>query len=803
MSTIDDLLNAKKISDIRTAPSDQSGSSNSATSQNDDSSKGPHKIKVFSFDDDQSKDSPEPAPPSEDPKDTGSVLDDFEIKDTESGNHDTETESSEPKKDIPEEHLVEEEPQIDDFVIKEAIVEPESEEVEVQEKKLDPQKDSLKNTIKEGNSNGDFSNLLDFYDSENIQEIDKQETKKETVQSEVDSVEPEEISEDKKEKIEEAVVGGFPDKVHEWQSNNHHNQKEEKKDLQATKETLEANKELETKHDSLSFGDSETILDDKMKEIDFKEKEQQVEARALSLGFGYINFKGVPIAAENLQKIPFELSKQKKIVCFYFAAHSHARIAFTEKNIENLDSLKKELPKNFEKVEIEWFLVSEESFGIAYKQYDNLPKIKPTTKGVHIEEEDFLALYESIATLKDIDSQVKNINITQMITLFVAAGVKLGASDIHIEAEIDGIKLRYRIDGILHTASILDRDLWGKVISRIKLLANLKMNVSFEPQDGRFSIFLPEEKIDVRLSSLPTNYGESVVMRLLRSKSINIDFKTIGLSEKYHKMLSREISRPNGMIITTGPTGSGKTTTLYSVLKELNQPEVKIITVEDPIEYELNGVNQSQIDHKKGYTFAKGLRSILRQDPDIVMVGEMRDLETVDIALNAALTGHLVLSTIHANNAAGAVPRFLAMGAKPYLLAPALNLIMAQRLARKLCPECKKEHILSEEEKQKVSQILESLPESEKQKVDFDNLSLFKSEGCSECSNLGYKGRIGLFEMFNMSPEIEKIILSGEVSEYKIAEEAKKDGMISMVQDGVLKALSGVTSLEEVYRVIE
>ncbi|MEI6597112.1 MAG: GspE/PulE family protein, partial [bacterium] len=305
----------------------------------------------------------------------------------------------------------------------------------------------------------------------------------------------------------------------------------------------------------------------------------------------------------------------------------------------------------------------------------------------------------------------------------------------------------------------------------------------------------------IRASFLPTNFGESVVMRLLRSSSVGLEFNDLGIRDRAFNQLKKEVERPNGMIITTGPTGSGKTTTLYAILRKLNNPETKIITIEDPIEYQLSGVNQSQTS--KNYTFAEGLRSIVRQDPDIVMVGEIRDLETAEIAIQAALTGHLVLSTIHTNDAAGTVPRFLSMGAKPYLLAPALNAMIGQRLVRKICQKCKHEIKLEVESLARVKKLLDELLEEDKKKIDFNNLKFYQGDGCEACQDIGYKGRIGIYEVLVMNQEIQKLILSGVASEYDIRDNAKKNGMITMVQDGLLKALDGITSVDEIFRVSE
>jgi type II secretory ATPase GspE/PulE/Tfp pilus assembly ATPase PilB-like protein len=327
------------------------------------------------------------------------------------------------------------------------------------------------------------------------------------------------------------------------------------------------------------------------------------------------------------------------------------------------------------------------------------------------------------------------------------------------------------------------------------------------PQDGRITVYLAEEKIDIRVSFLPTSFGESVVMRLLRPKTIALEFDNLGVRGKALKELTREVDRPNGMIITTGPTGSGKTTTLYSILKKLNTPDVKIITLEDPVEYKLTGINQSQIEHDKGYDFAKGLRAILRQDPDVVMVGEIRDLETADIAIQAALTGHLVVSTIHTNSAAGAIPRFISMGVKPFLLAPALNAVIGQRLVRRLCPDCKQPVELDPAVLAEVTQELSTIPESSGEKVDVKGIKFFApptgQNTCKTCTGLGYKGRIGIYEIFPMTKEVEQLILSGNVSEYAIQELVVKQGMITMAQDGLLKAADGLTSVDEVLRAAE
>jgi type II secretory ATPase GspE/PulE/Tfp pilus assembly ATPase PilB-like protein len=570
--------------------------------------------------------------------------------------------------------------------------------------------------------------------------------------------------------------------------------------LKQTNQTADAGQQDEIKPEK---EEAKAALDWKIKELQEKEHEEELKKKAAGLGLGYVNLKGVAIPGEVLHLLTEEMVTQDKIICFYYVAHNVARLAVEESGAEKRTELAEKLPEVFKKVKQEWFLTSAISFAAAEKQFAALPKIKEMPRGVEIGGEELTALAIDINSLQDIEKKIKDVSVTQLVALVVAAGVKTKASDIHIECEADGIKLRYRIDGVLHTAAVLEKEVWQNLISRLKLIAELKLNITDKPQDGRFSIFMVGDKIDVRVSTLPTNYGESVVMRLLMAKAVSLKFADLGLRPELEKILTREIQRPNGMIITTGPTGSGKTTTLYAILNELNKPETKIITIEDPVEYELKGINQSQINENQGYTFAKGLRSIVRQDPDVIMVGEMRDLDTVDIGLNAALTGHLVLSTLHTNDAAGAIPRFLAMGAKPYLLAPALNLVIAQRLVRRLCPKCKKEIELEPAVKEKVTEILKGVGSQESGVRSLDASKFYEPVGCGECNQIGYQGRVGIYEMFLMNAEIEQVILSSEVSEYKIRDLAKKIGMVSLVADGLIKASEGVTSVEEVFRVAE
>jgi len=384
----------------------------------------------------------------------------------------------------------------------------------------------------------------------------------------------------------------------------------------------------------------------------------------------------------------------------------------------------------------------------------------------------------------------------------VAAGVQFNASDIHIESEQAELIIRYRIDGVLHEAARVGTELHQPISSRVKLLSDLKINVTNRPQDGHFTITTEKGNIDVRVSTLPTNYGESIVMRILRSDIALLKLTSLGLNQYNYDFIKKEITQPNGMLVVCGPTGSGKTTTLYAILGEIKTSENKIVTIEDPIEYQIPGISQSQVNNEKKYTFAAGLRSLVRQDPDVILVGEMRDHETVEISINAALTGHYVLTTMHTNDAAGAIPRYLSMDAKPYLLAPALNTVVAQRLIRLLCNECKKETPLAEEYKERVDTLIEKIPENVRSTLP-STRTFYSSPGCTACQGLGYKGRTGIFEIFSVTPEIEKSILSGELSSIEIKKLLATQGMITMTQDGIIRALKGETTVAEVFRVIQ
>ena len=424
------------------------------------------------------------------------------------------------------------------------------------------------------------------------------------------------------------------------------------------------------------------------------------------------------------------------------------------------------------------------------------------------------SIFKEVKTLPQFKKKIEEFltsNVTELLEIILGGGISLDASDIHTEPEEKEVKLRLRLDGILHDVLNFDFKTYQTLLSRIKLLSGLKLNVTDRPQDGRFTILMGKTVIEIRASTLPAEYGESIVLRLLNPKSL-IEMEKLGLRKDLIKIFEREIKKPNGMIIVTGPTGSGKTTTLYAILKRINTPEIKIITIEDPIEYHLEGISQTQVDSAHGYDFASGLKSIMRQDPDVILVGEIRDLETAEIACQAALTGHLVFSTLHTNDAAGAVARLVDLGVRPVSIAPAINMVVAQRLPRRVCSDCVKFVEPSKEELEKIRQGLagvkkEVLPPKWASLAKGGPPSFFtqsfkipKAVGCENCNSTGYRGRVGIFETFLVDDETERFILANP-SIVDVKELAIKKGMILMHQDGLIKVLEGMTTIEEVERV--
>lgn len=390
--------------------------------------------------------------------------------------------------------------------------------------------------------------------------------------------------------------------------------------------------------------------------------------------------------------------------------------------------------------------------------------------------------------------------IVKIVDVILSNAIDASASDIHIEPSENDVRVRYRIDGILHTSLRLPKNVLSAIVSRIKILSNLKIDEQRLPQDGRFHVDVGKKSVDLRVSTLPLMYGEKVVMRILDKTTKVPTLEELGLRGQGLKWVNENIKKTHGVFLITGPTGSGKSTTLYSILTIRNTNDVNIVTLEDPVEYFIEGVNQSQIKPEIGLTFASGLRSILRQDPNIVMVGEIRDQETSELAVHAALTGHLVFSTLHTNNAVGAIPRLMNMGIEQFLLSASINLIMAQRLVRKLCDSCKRETKINAVVQKDLETVLASAPKDYLDRIDPKNLKIYEAVGCDKCAKVGYKGRMGIFEILPMFDELQELLFNKQPA-HKIYEAAAKLGMITMKHDGLIKVMRGETTIEEIARV--
>jgi type IV pilus assembly protein PilB len=452
-------------------------------------------------------------------------------------------------------------------------------------------------------------------------------------------------------------------------------------------------------------------------------------------------------------------------------------------------------------LKLEIYTISENDFKEVLKQYRTLRgEVKKALKEL---EKELEVEKEEKPTKEELAQKITTeAPITKIVAVILRHAAEGDASDIHIEPTEKRVKVRFRVDGVLYASIFLPTEVQAAVVSRIKILSNLKIDETRVPQDGRFHTTISGKKIDFRVSTFPTVSGEKVVLRVLDPSVGLRKFADLGLQGRSLKMIAENIKKPFGMILITGPTGSGKTTTLYSILRELNQETVNIISLEDPVEYYIEGISQSQIKPDIGYTFASGLRHILRQDPDVIMVGEIRDEETASLAIHAALTGHILLSTLHTNNAIGVIPRFVDMGVGTFLIPPTMNLAIAQRLVRRLCPKCRKEVAAPPE----ISDIIEKELNKIKSVEDVAKwnkpFKIYRSQGCKFCNNKGTKGRIALYEMLEMTPELEEVVNKG-ATELAIKKEAQRQGMVTMMQDGVIKVLQGVISFEEMIKSVE
>jgi type IV pilus assembly protein PilB len=534
------------------------------------------------------------------------------------------------------------------------------------------------------------------------------------------------------------------------------------------------------------------------------DEEEATKIKAEFLNVPYINLKDRNIDNEVLKEIPEKAALFYKFVPFE-KSDGLIKVAMVDpNNTDALDALK--FISIRRSVNTEIYLVSRSNFDIAVKQYRRFnEELENVLKNV---DQQIVGERAPRKKEKEIERIVEEAPVSKIVDIIIAHAVEGKASDIHIEPSENNLRVRYRLDGVLHNSLVLPRKISPAVVSRIKILSNLKIDETRKPQDGRFRFDISsgggsEKSVDLRVSTFPTVNGEKVVMRVLDTSSDIGNLENLGISGKGLEVIKENIKKPFGIILITGPTGSGKSTTLYAILKILNKEGVNIVTLEDPVEYFMPGINQSQIQAEIGYTFATGLRTILRQDPDIIMVGEIRDRETAELATHAALTGHLVLSTLHTNNSIGVIPRLIDMGIEPFLISSALNVAVGQRLVRRICDYCKEEIEFSLGLEELIRKELENIPENQRGGLSVKKkLKLFRGKGCKKCKQSGSSGRVGIYEVLHMTPELESII-SSKITESEIAKEAKRQGMITMKQDGIMKALEGITTVEEVLRVTE
>lgn len=481
-----------------------------------------------------------------------------------------------------------------------------------------------------------------------------------------------------------------------------------------------------------------------------------------------------------------------------------------EVGIVDPDNIKAKEAVNFitrqKKLEFKLYIISERVFNVFLRQYRNIKEEVGKALSA-LETEIGSGDNVEVFSYDTKPNQPKRLSeeapIIKMVAVILRHAVDGKASDIHIEPEEKKLRIRFRMDGTLYSSLFLPLHTHPSIVARIKILSNLRIDETRIPQDGRFSAKIDNKNIDFRVSTLPTKLGEKVVIRVLDPNEGLRTYEDIGLVSSNLRIIKEAIKKPFGLILATGPTGSGKTTTLYAMLQELNKPEVNIITLEDPIEYYVPGINQSQIRPEIGYEFASGLRHVVRQDPDVIMVGEVRDEESASLVTHAALTGHIVLSTLHTNNAVGVIPRLIDMKIKPFLLPATLNIAIAQRLAQRLCPYCKEKTKPNKEVEKMIIKELNNLPEEVKRDVEIPTeIYTWRPKGCPKCNMKGEKGRLGVFEVLKMTPELERLIVE-DPTEQRISEEAKRQGMITMRQDAIIKVVRGDISAEEVFRISE
>ena len=498
------------------------------------------------------------------------------------------------------------------------------------------------------------------------------------------------------------------------------------------------------------------------------------------IGVDFVNLSQEVVNEKIFKKVPEFIAKNQEVIAFRRKKDS---IDIGMRNPNDIET-KHFLEKRFGKI-VNVYLISKSDFRDALSRY---------TSDVKNEVE---ALLASVKSTRLSDEEKDSITI-RLVDKLLVYGYQNKASDIHIEPYEADVLVRYRIDGVMHDVLDIPSDVYQLVLTRLKILAKIRTDEHQAAQDGKLRFKVDDEKIDVRISVVPVTKGEKIVMRILSASSRNYTLTDLGLSDQDYEKVLEAIAHPHGMILVTGPTGSGKTTTLYATLKILNKPEVNVTTIEDPVEYDMPGVNQIQVNTRTELTFAKGLRAIVRQDPDIIMIGEIRDNETASIAVNAALTGHLVLSTLHTNDASSTFPRLLDMSVEPFLVASTVNVVIAQRLVREICKNCRVSFTMTPKQKEALKKQLKYVRAGDI--LQKKSTTLYHGEGCEVCNNTGYRGRVGIFEVLLISDEMKELIMNSESSDV-IKKQAVADGMKLMIEDGIDKVVNGITTMEEVLRV--
>lgn len=535
------------------------------------------------------------------------------------------------------------------------------------------------------------------------------------------------------------------------------------------------------------------------------EEEELAKMLAKKYGVGYLDLSMIPINIDALRVIREDDARNAQVAAFNLTDKNVDVAVLSPQSEKTLTILAKLKDGGYNPTV---YMVSHESLNKVWSRYKDLSYSFETKGGaLDISNDEIINIIKNVSGIEDIKKEIqavlgakKSYRISKILEIIIAGAIAMNASDVHIEPEEGDVRLRYRLDGVLNEILRFDHETFKLLLSRIKLISNLKLNLN-GAQDGRFSIKIPDGDVEVRTSLLPGAYTESIVLRLLNPKATSVELEGRGIHPRLLAIFLQQIEKPNGMILVTGPTGSGKTTTLYAFLKKIYSPEIKIITIENPVEYHLPGIVQTQTDPDKGYTFAAGLRSALRQDPDVIMVGEIRDGETAEVAINAALTGHLVLATLHTNNAAGSFPRLIDLGVNAKVLTSAISISIAQRLVRTLCDNCKKESAPNESDRKTIAQILNGI--NDKTYLDgVQTEKIWSAVGCAECNMLGFTGRIGVYEAILATDAIEQVV-NQNPSEREIVKAAEPQNILNMKEDGILKVLLGITSIDELRRVID